>query len=407
MDKKSILFFFSGILICSFSAKKTPKLNQKIPKPNLIFIFSDQQSFDMLGCYGNNQIKTPNLDRFASQGILFTHCFSNEPICTPFRGMLMSEFYQEKGPDYRTVIDSFSSGRYMSEHATAGVPPERVLMKFMTRDDLYTSEMLEYHTKDNPYHKGGLTLFRKVEQDAKNLYGDPGEDQERRIRQMGYLQYEEIRLAMESSQRRKFYTSGIQFWMFNDCWPASGWSLIDYWGCRKAAWYAMASGCKPVIAASETTKNSVKWWITSDLFSDVKVNVVVKIQPVSGKAIWEKQISVKVPGNHSVLAMELPLIEMKKMLGNHAVLVCEITYNNGHDRSYWTPGLPQDVVYPKTNLKIVSQKQNSEGGEITISTDNWARVVTLDTGADADFEDNYFEMLPGETRTIHWQLHPH
>jgi arylsulfatase A-like enzyme len=58
--------------------------------PNLVFVFSDQQTFDMLGCYGNQQIITPNLDRFANQGIRFTHCFSNSPICTPFRGMLLS-----------------------------------------------------------------------------------------------------------------------------------------------------------------------------------------------------------------------------------------------------------------------------------------------------------------------------
>ncbi|MEZ5103360.1 MAG: sulfatase-like hydrolase/transferase [Draconibacterium sp.] len=59
-------------------------------KPNLVFIFSDQQSFDMLGSYGNKQIKTPNLDRFAEEGMRFVNCFSNSPICTPYRGMLMS-----------------------------------------------------------------------------------------------------------------------------------------------------------------------------------------------------------------------------------------------------------------------------------------------------------------------------
>ena len=36
-------------------------------KPNLVFVFSDQQSRDMLGCYGNVDIITPNLDKFASQ----------------------------------------------------------------------------------------------------------------------------------------------------------------------------------------------------------------------------------------------------------------------------------------------------------------------------------------------------
>lgn len=59
-------------------------------RPNLLFVFSDQQSFDMLGCYGNRQIHTPRTDAFARQGIRFDHCFSNAPVCTPYRGMLMS-----------------------------------------------------------------------------------------------------------------------------------------------------------------------------------------------------------------------------------------------------------------------------------------------------------------------------
>ena len=78
-----IALTFIGMLLLTSATKK-------VEKPNLVFIFSDQQTFDMLGCYGNKQIKTPNLDNLASQGALFTHCFSNSPICTPFRGMLLS-----------------------------------------------------------------------------------------------------------------------------------------------------------------------------------------------------------------------------------------------------------------------------------------------------------------------------
>lgn len=44
----------------------------------------------MLGCYGNRQIITPNLDRLASQGVRFNHCIANSPLCTPFRGLLLS-----------------------------------------------------------------------------------------------------------------------------------------------------------------------------------------------------------------------------------------------------------------------------------------------------------------------------
>jgi len=64
--------------------------NETSRQPNLVFVFSDQQSSDMLGCYGNDQIITPAIDKMAAEGVRFNHCISSCPVCTPFRGMLMS-----------------------------------------------------------------------------------------------------------------------------------------------------------------------------------------------------------------------------------------------------------------------------------------------------------------------------
>jgi arylsulfatase A-like enzyme len=83
MNAKPIVIALSGMFLLSSATKKTEK-------PNLVFVFSDQQTFDMLGCYGNKQIRTPNLDKFAKEGIRFTHCFSNFPLSGPFRGILMT-----------------------------------------------------------------------------------------------------------------------------------------------------------------------------------------------------------------------------------------------------------------------------------------------------------------------------
>ena len=44
----------------------------------------------MLGCYGNADIKTPRLDAFAVDSIRFEHCISSSPVCTPYRGMLLT-----------------------------------------------------------------------------------------------------------------------------------------------------------------------------------------------------------------------------------------------------------------------------------------------------------------------------
>lgn len=58
-------------------------------RPNILLILSDDQSVGHLGCYGNPDIQTPNLDRFASEGMRFNRFFTVAPQCVPSRaGML-------------------------------------------------------------------------------------------------------------------------------------------------------------------------------------------------------------------------------------------------------------------------------------------------------------------------------
>lgn len=65
--------------------------NPKSPgRPNLLFLFSDQQSHDMVGYSGNKHILTPQVDQLAKDGLRFTQCVSQYPICSPFRAMLLS-----------------------------------------------------------------------------------------------------------------------------------------------------------------------------------------------------------------------------------------------------------------------------------------------------------------------------
>ncbi len=65
-------------------------------RPNILFIFTDQQQRDALGCMNNLQVYTPNLDRLAERGTLFTQAYSNCPICTPFRINLFTGRYSSQ-----------------------------------------------------------------------------------------------------------------------------------------------------------------------------------------------------------------------------------------------------------------------------------------------------------------------
>jgi arylsulfatase len=62
-------------------------------RPNVLWICTDQQRFDTLGCYGNPFLRTPNLDRLARGGTIFTRAFSQSPVCTPSRGCFLTGRY--------------------------------------------------------------------------------------------------------------------------------------------------------------------------------------------------------------------------------------------------------------------------------------------------------------------------
>ncbi len=61
--------------------------------PNLLFVFSDQQRYSALGANGNNVIHTPTLDSLAASGMTCDNMFSNHPLCSPYRAMLLSGQY--------------------------------------------------------------------------------------------------------------------------------------------------------------------------------------------------------------------------------------------------------------------------------------------------------------------------
>lgn len=63
-------------------------------RPNIIFILADDLGRGDVGCYGQKLIQTPNIDRLALEGMLFTQCYSGSPVCAPSRCSLMTGMHQ-------------------------------------------------------------------------------------------------------------------------------------------------------------------------------------------------------------------------------------------------------------------------------------------------------------------------
>jgi len=112
MRLTSVLLF----LACAFSSHAAEKLN-------VIFILADDLGWGELGCYGQQKIPTPNLDRLASQGMRFTQHYSGAPVCAPSRCVLMTGKHlghAEVRGNFRVqaAFPQFSEGQYpLSEQA--------------------------------------------------------------------------------------------------------------------------------------------------------------------------------------------------------------------------------------------------------------------------------------------------
>jgi len=82
----------SALAAAAGPALATGTLRAETPrrKPNIIFILADDLGYGDLGCYGQQKIRTPNLDRLAAEGLRFTQCYAGSTICAPSRCALMT-----------------------------------------------------------------------------------------------------------------------------------------------------------------------------------------------------------------------------------------------------------------------------------------------------------------------------
>ena len=79
--------FYLSILSLFFLGCNAPKTQQK---PNIIYFLADDLGYGDLGVYGQEKIKTPNIDALAKNGILFTQHYTGAPVCAPARYVFLT-----------------------------------------------------------------------------------------------------------------------------------------------------------------------------------------------------------------------------------------------------------------------------------------------------------------------------
>jgi arylsulfatase A-like enzyme len=124
--------------------------------PNVVLILTDNQGAWTLGCYGNPDIRTPNIDRLAREGMLFERCFSSNAVCSPTRATLLTGLI----PSQHGVHSYLAAGEpQIGPHAHSTIAEFHTLPAILADAD-YTGGLCgKWHLGDNLHPQQGFTYW--------------------------------------------------------------------------------------------------------------------------------------------------------------------------------------------------------------------------------------------------------
>ena len=124
--------------------------------PNVVFIFADDLGYGDLGSYGSN-IRTPNLDRMASEGVRFTQFYSANPVCSPSRAALLTGRYPTR----------VGVPRVLNPRDTTGLPDSETTIAQMLKAKSYKTMCI------GKWHLGHLPQYLPTRRGFDEYFGIP------------------------------------------------------------------------------------------------------------------------------------------------------------------------------------------------------------------------------------------
>ena len=278
--------------------------------------------------------------------------------------------------------------RFMSEFGFQSFPSFETL-KYINQNDT-----INIKTAAVEAHQKHVKGFRLIDEYMDRDYKKPTNNQDY-VYVSQLLQAKGIVMGIEAHRRAKPRNMGTLYWQLNDCWPAISWSSIDYFGNWKALQYKAKKAFENVLISSIKDKNNVKIFIINDTFDTIKGNLKITVIDFYGKEIQSDSLEIEVLGDSSTEYYSLSLNTIDKKA---TVLVAE--FNN--QKSYFYFIKPKELILPKGEIEKEILK-TANGFSISIKSAVLQKEVFLFTNEKGHFSDNFFDLLPNETRTIYFK----
>lgn len=333
--------------------------------------------------------------------------------------------YSMKGVSFKNFKQDFAL--FSSEFGMHASANRYTLEKYIPEGEFYWgSPEMAYRNKDTNHQKGILLM--------ESYTGIPRNIEEYMIFSM-LTQAEGLKYGIEHFRRNRHRNSGALIWQLNDSWPGTSWSMIDYELLPKASYYYAKTFFHPVLLSLEHEPGeNLNVWVVNDSLETLTGEVKLKVcrlearaadadARVSGDAETEEGIDHgtgstpasggKAGGARVAAAFRVnvaplsavrigSLSEAEALNGMAAEDVMVELSAEGLDapsNRYYLRD-PKDVRLPSAVLEV---RTDEEAGSVTVRAAGAgaARFVKLELPLGrVRYSDNYFDLLPGESRTV-------
>ncbi len=288
--------------------------------------------------------------------------------------------------------------RFVSEYGFQSFPEMRTVESFTQPEDrasIFTPVMLA-HQKNN---EGNSIIKDYIQRD----YHEP-KDFASFLYVSQVLQAEGIKIGAEHFRRSRPETMGSLFWQLNDCWPVASWSSIDYYGRWKALQYYARRFYAPILVSPHVEDGAVKVYIVSDKTESQSATLRLRLMDFRGKVLLDEQHSVSIDPLASKVYLSWPLEKLTAAGASDTARVFVVA-----DLTEGSTEISRNLIYlaPVKAVQLIpAQLQVQTAGAngkytVRVTSPVLARSVYLSFGElDAQVSDNYFDLLPGETREI-------
>jgi beta-mannosidase len=302
---------------------------------------------------------------------------------------------------------------FASEDTRISAPVLASLKKFMAPEDIwpvdywpvyaagsrypYPPSWLRYTTSTSWKKTGPVELFYDATDAASLVH---------RLGMAESLYYQETierqrrgRSADDPANRRR--CGGYLVWKFNESWPQVYSAKVDYFLEPYHAYYAIRRAFAPVLLSFEVG-NAIWLWVVNDTTAPVAGTVKVQLFHLDQNKVRKEIVrEVTVAPGRSLVVVRLDEAGVTSFRREH-VLNATMVDKSGNLLAQATTltDIERRVCFPQARLCMTIR-----GGELVMTSDMFARTVCLEGDAQGEssgwfFEDNYFDLFPGETRTV-------